>query len=186
MTKRIIRDYMVLKQSLNGQATANLQYDFELIGPLVDPTSTYPDGQAVPVLVTATSAVFSGTGNGGGATSSFLVEAGPGGHAKGVSPQLSESASAATGPDSFSINQDFYVTPDAVLNSVTINAGVGGVRAGDASAYVDPTFEVDPSFPNASEYSVLVSPQLVPEPSCICLLAVSAIGLLRRQRRIAL
>ena len=81
----------------------------------------------------------------------------------------------------------------ANLNSVTLyalaQAVVTGVSNESARAYADPYIYVDPAFPDAGLYSIVVSPGIgnvpVPEPAnpWLAAAAFGALGLARRIRR---
>jgi hypothetical protein len=83
---------------------------------------------------------------------------------------------------------------DAVSGQVTsvllvTQAAVGGLLGGSADAVADPFIFVDPQFPGAGNYQVLVSPGVgnsasaVPEPSSFVLLAIGAPALVWRSRK---
>ena len=73
-----------------------------------------------------------------------------------------------------------------VLNdySVSVTGSAGGLGSGQYSATLDPEVIVDPSFPNASAYSIVFSPNVggsvgsaIPEPSTWAMLIVGFGGL---------
>jgi autotransporter-associated beta strand protein len=85
----------------------------------------------------------------------------------GTSIPLDEKASTDANNEakgSFAVDQDIDVYPDTQLEPVYMetDASCGQGDPGSASAYLDPTLKVDPSFPNAGAYTVLVNPQIVP------------------------
>ena len=71
-----------------------------------------------------------------------------------------------------------------VLLDAAAAAQLGGPGSGSASAYLDPYFSIDPSNPNADQYSILVSPGIgnspasgVPELSTWAMLLLGFAGL---------
>ena len=84
----------------------------------------------------------------------------------------------------------------ALVNSgdlimVTLNASASLAGAHSAAATVDPFFKIDPTFPLADEFSIVLSPGIgnpipssVPEPSSLTLFAaaVAELGVIRRRR----
>lgn len=167
-----------------GLGYASLTYYY-----VVGYTGTGSPAETVPVLVNATSEVGVSY-SGDSAISEFAITGFDGqiqqyNATTNNSLTLTDRFSTPAGDD---ITAEVSTAGDEIKYSVTmyVDATCPQGAIGEATGYVDPTLEVDPSFADASDYSVFVSPQLVPEPSSICLLAVSAIGLLRRRRRIAL
>jgi hypothetical protein len=69
--------------------------------------------------------------------------------------------------------------------SIGINVETNGpYPTGSASAYLDPIFYIDPTFPDASEYSIVISPGIgnspvsgVPEPSTWAMMLLGVAGL---------
>ena len=67
--------------------------------------------------------------------------------------------------------------------SLIAAVSAGGIGAEAAFASVDPVIFIDPAFPDASRYSILVSPGVgnespsnpVPEPSGLALVALGAL-----------
>jgi hypothetical protein len=77
------------------------------------------------------------------------------------------------------------------LTAEAYAAGSGAQFDEFGSAFVDPFIYIDPAFPDASLYSVIVSPGVgngapapgqVPEPATLCLVGMG-IGVLRLRRR---
>jgi hypothetical protein len=104
---------------------------------------------------------------------------------------------ANTGVESFSgVLQVDAVSGQIYINGVHLEAEAGGSLGGTGdfdggTATVDPYLYVDPSFPNASEYSILVSPGIgnappggIPEPAswALMLLGMAGIGGVLRVR----
>lgn len=80
-------------------------------------------------------------------------------------------------------------TRDSVTLYAQAQAFVTGFSDETATAIADPYFYIDPSFPNAHLYSVIVSPGVgnepaspVPEPATVCLIG-AALGWLQWRRR---
>jgi hypothetical protein len=76
--------------------------------------------------------------------------------------------------------------PDVVFEALAITRADGSVfGGGDYTAFVDPHIFVDPSFPGADQYTLLVSPNLlaappsatVPDPSSLDLMVIGVVSL---------
>ena len=82
------------------------------------------------------------------------------------------------------------MTLAGAVNTIELNAGAAaGFPSGSATASVDPYIEIDPSFANASQYSLEFSDGVenTPEPSSFWLTpaACCALAALRRAQRAA-
>ena len=145
---------------LGSYSGADLTYYFEVMGPA---------GQNVPIDVSvsggAQETLFTG-GNVTYSTASFDIQYG------GVM-EVNQSASAtAAGPASFSFNQTVDISPNT-FQEVDANAGVSIFLNATASANVDPQISIDPTFPDASEYTLVFSPNFpVPEPAAPALFTI--------------
>jgi hypothetical protein len=147
---------------LGAEASADYTYYFEVEGP----------SGSVPMLVSAAGQSQT-TATAYYSDATFDVQNG------GVYA-VNESADAtATTPASFSFKQSVDITANTV-QEVDCSAGVSIGFNGVASAYLDPQISIDPTFPNASEYSLVFSPNFpVPEPSVtgLFILGLSLAGL---------
>jgi len=172
--------------SAYGNATAEVDYEFEVMGPQV---STYP--YTVPVLAVASGAASAATtsynaglGTPNGVSAVIHLNAGDLENANGLLYEDMHTTISGS-PLSFSIDTDIQVVPgDPILVDASVTAGDPQYTAGSASASVDPQFTIDPSFPDASQYSIIFSPNL-PEPMSSGFVALSLLTLLcdSRQRK---
>lgn len=161
--------------------SVQLSYQFEFVGPTTHAT--------IPVFV-------SGTGSTGGSAtgqasfsslqSSILI----------TGPNLSaifQEVSGTGAPGSFILDQLAGLTPNSIY-TVTLNVmGSADAAIGTASffATVDPIFTIDPTFADADQYSIFLSPNVgnvvtsVPEPPTWAMMIVGllGIGLFARRRQ---
>jgi hypothetical protein len=120
----------------------------------------------LPVVVTATGANASSTTAASEIESLTLTDLGV----------RLEAGSTGGLPTSFSGTE--VMIPADTLEEVVLHAGAGlsTPLGGTVSAYVDPTFTIDPSFAQASEYTLEFSP--VPEPASLPLMGLGVAALL--------
>jgi hypothetical protein len=179
----------------------DLLYDFEING---------PTGVNVPLIVSTQGAAIAGVPSSYGYTSGFAVlsitdsilpavvlqreacdfSAGP------RSSTQSTPCRTVGGlfPESFSGNYRISLPSDTLgtagmyMQLVNTQDGPGAYTTG----FVDPIITIDPSFPDASEYSLTFSPYFgdgpasqIPEPSSLGLFLTSLIGLAWIRRRAA-
>jgi hypothetical protein len=148
--------------------TATIFYWAEVVG---------PSNVTVPLLISSfATASASGTGAAGAAL--FF----PGGNFVGVCADPSHPSNCGTETTS-----ENTVLPFSVLSDVPFNileaADAGAVDpSGAASATLDPTIVIDPSFATGSQFSLIFSsnispPSTVPEPGTL-LLTLTGVGLL--------
>lgn len=143
-----------------GGASASLTYDFMICG---------PKGKDVPVVFGATGGGFSTSPSGTEIETLLLTDL-------GVDLQAGYEYADPSLPSSFSVNEILWIPADTLETaSLSAGAGLSTPFGGSVSAFIDPTFKIDSSFPQASEYSIEFSPNLesVPEqPSTIMLLTL--------------
>lgn len=168
-----------------SQGQASLNYDFEVVGSVQGVT-------AVPVLITFTlltdETAVGGGGSSGVAGASFTLNGFQTSYCSFVPVQ----AVAGCGYQSSNLINEtttFYANPGtAVPISIMIS---GTAFNGTWAATADPTLEIDPSFANAADFSLEVSPNpqssSVPEPSYLlplgcALLALGRMGILRNHK----
>jgi hypothetical protein len=147
-----------------GSGLAQLTYSFEVVGGTA--------GTQVPLIITANLE----TSASGGAASQAIINVFA---ASTVSQEACSNLTCAG--TSFSGNLAALATVGQV-NSISLSAGTSigteGSHSGFASA--DPLIVVDPTFANASQYSVILSPGVangVPEPEYSWLLGCSLTSL---------
>jgi PEP-CTERM motif len=157
--------------------TATILYWAEVVG---------PSNVTVPLLISSFgSASASGTGSAGAAL--FF----PGGNVVGACADPSFPSNCKGAPTSWNTILPFSVLSDVQFN-ISETADAGAVDpSGSASATVDPTIVIDPSFATGSQFSLLFSSNIsppnavVPEPGTLTLVALGVGGgsLARRRRR---
>jgi hypothetical protein len=162
-------------------ATATMTYSFAVSGG--------SPGDVVPILLAA-SLITSGSDPSLGIGSATLrVDTSlAGGTAALVAVCTAGCGSAAT---SFSGVLAFSARSGDTGNQVVLQVQASVVGNGaapeSASASIDPYLFVDPSFPNASQYQIVVSPGVanlpLPEPTAAVLVAAGASAALRRRSR---
>jgi hypothetical protein len=173
---------------IEAESNAQLTYEFQVDGPT----------PSVELDEFSHAGVSNLTAEGVNATLSFVVDAGAGGDTIGTlsvagGPRGSLSYSGAGiqpgfDPNSFTMNTAITVPTGSPI-FVDIEASVG-IEAGAGypplteSAYLDPYFTIDPSVPNADEYSIFTSPGIgnspisgVPEPSTWAMMLLGFAGL---------
>jgi PEP-CTERM motif len=155
---------------LGAEASADYTYYFEVEGP----------SGSVPVLVLAAGQAQT-TSTAYYSDATFDIQ-------NGGTYEVNESADAtANTPASFSFNQTVDMSANSV-QEVDISAGVSIGFTGSGNAWVDPQISIDPTFANASEYTLVFSPNFVPEPPATRLLIFGfglggLFGLRRKFRR---
>jgi hypothetical protein len=167
-----------------GGATAVVTYSFQVIGGTV--------GDIVPILIATTL----------NTTSSGPTDLAIGFASLGVQTSAIGSAtlkavctdgSCGTSAKSFSGILSTLAKSGAIADTLTLNveASVAGTQQAEfASASADPFIFIDPSFVNASRYTIVVSPGVgntaVPEPSSVVSVTLGALALaaaLKHKRR---
>ena len=168
-------------------ASTSFDVEVSLLNPLVTPPVSVTD---IPVLVRATGSVACASDRPGAAfaIASFDIATNPGTPVKAMCPGGASGFSEDT-TAMFPEN-----TPELVVTSVqggiADTAGLFSTVTDSFNALMDPTFEIDPSFPYASyfklEYSPGFSQQAVPEPDYFLVLGglLSALGVCRWKRRL--
>ena len=126
-------------------------YNFEVIG---------PPGPMVPVILTANASTAASSAAGGSATASiYIVNTATSQEVPGSSFTCAAGNGSAGLQSTFSVNQDVDV-PAGVVMQMVMNVIAGG----NGSASMDPAVTIDPSFPQANEYTFASSPNSVPPP----------------------
>jgi hypothetical protein len=134
-----------------------------------------PAGILVPLIITA-----DGTTSATGVEASSLIQVYFGGGSflacSGTGPSAE---SCGSEPASFSGSQSFNLESDELSDYEVIVAGSSTEGTGSFSAALDPTVEINPSFADASEFSLVFSPNVsVPEPSALTLGSLGLLGML--------
>lgn len=75
----------------------------------------------------------------------------------GYAPTIPDTTCASATTDSFAFNARKITVPANTVIFVDLWAGAKAVRGGQAAATVDPYIEIDPTFANASQYSLVFS-----------------------------
>jgi len=163
--------------NLGGQASTSAQYYFQVEGGV--------DGDVVPLLI-QTSLSSSGSGGAGASlrvhTSAELVD-------QEVDVCTNPNGFCAV-PSTFSGSLETHASSGAVGDYINIfaSAGVGDSLTPETAASVDPFIFIDPSFANASGYSIVLSDGVgnavspVPEPAA-ALMTITGILLVVTTRR---
>jgi hypothetical protein len=179
----------------HAAANATLSYSFELVGPAgLVPTdiSAVVDTTSVAGGSTrAGAAAYLEISQSGGGSYVFYGFACTGGLAEGC-PSFNVS--------SFTLNSVFPLVANHYYN-VYMSIGADtysdqifpfAAGSGAASAFVDPYVRIDPTFANADQYSLWVTPGVgdaaaVPEPAtwAMLMLGLGAVGVALRQRKVA-
>lgn len=176
--------------SANG-GTANvggkLSYQFSIVGP--DP---FDPGNPIyiPTIVSYKGSASASNTNDTAATSSFLIV----GNNFSESYQVTVGAAHVTTHEVDGFNQPFTDTSfdEHKLYSMVENAfyridvyvsAIAGPSAGTASAFIDPTLEIDPSFADAAKYHIVLSSGIgnsvaaTPLPASLPLFGTALLGL---------
>jgi len=161
---------------LYGSAGASESYYFTVSGG--------PDGTTVPLLVFySMTATASQT-----VSASSLALLNVRSYIDGASAEVGNLGLASQSMSGF-LRINYLIGTAYDPGSVTLQASASG----PSTAFVDPFIEVDPSFLNASSYSVTVSPGIgnsalssTPEPASFALVGVGLIGAMLVRRRLAL
>jgi hypothetical protein len=147
---------------------AALNYDFEIVGGNV--------GDVVPLLITAN--LFTTVNSSSDAFARIIVTTSAG-SATEVACQNELACTQSDFSGTFGISGD-----SGVLDTVELEAVSGQVSSlgpEDSSVSIDPLIEIDPSFVNAADYSIVLSPGVanaveststVPEPSYFLLIGL--------------
>jgi hypothetical protein len=167
--------------SSGGSATSNgtLSYYIEVVGPQT--------GISVPVIFQASAQTTTSNSLYAGASSSAELHLGNG--------YIAEAASYDGGAEagfqsSFNVTDEFQLDANSAFMQVEMLVAAGVLSYGQeggsagASATLDPYFYIDPSFANASEYSILTSSEIgnsplstTPLPSTLWMLLPTLIGI---------
>jgi hypothetical protein len=167
---------------MSAGADASVNYDFEVVGG--------NPGDAVPLLITANLTTFANSTS--AAYASIFIA--PGLSSLGGTQVVACTNEAlCTQPADFSGSIAVSVQSGSVnsLGLEVISGDVSSEGAENSSASADPLIVVDPSFANASEYSIVLSPGVAnavgsaaPEPGS-GFLVIGALGVLAGRKRIA-
>jgi PEP-CTERM motif len=136
-------------------------------------------GTSIPVVLTAESRAAATDYSGAAASASYAngQVQWPGGAF--FSCAASGDANCNTEPSSFSISQTTQLFPDLAYDLLVQAYGYSDL-AGTYGDMIDPQVEISPSFPDASDYTLVFSPNVagsIPEPSTWAMLIVGFAGL---------
>jgi hypothetical protein len=153
--------------TLEALTQTSVNYFFEVVGPA---------SQEVPVIMQVTGgATSTSTDSQDSALADFFTS---------LTPQLFAETNSTSTPSSFSADQDLTV-PSDTTELVVMSVG-GSTNDGEAvtlSAYVDPTFTIDPTFAQAGEFTIEYSANIIPEPASLGILTSSLVLLCVRNRQ---
>jgi hypothetical protein len=168
-----------------SDATAELNYYFEFVGPA---------GPNIPFVFHTN--MLTSNFDLGGAYAHIRVNSDPGDLA---SPDFNLSLTACSNPSSQVVFQcsgdpvslggtfSLFATPNQAAN-IDMTVQVAAIGDGTGFASADPMITIDPLFPNASDYTLIISdgvgndlPSSVPEPSEWTLLLLALAGLAFRR-----
>ena len=144
----------------------------------------------VPLIITAAGGV-SASGTAGATAGVLMGEYGEPWTVFSVAAQTGIGASSQVPSAAFSGSKKEYVTPGQTYYINTEAYISLGYFLGSASAWVDPTVVIDPTFADASDYTLTVSSDLTPGPSAatpapctMLLLGPGLVGLAAIRRRL--
>jgi hypothetical protein len=166
----------------NDGSSSSFLYDFQLNGP---PGASIPIKVEAQLYAIAVEAIGYNPADGpGGDTLSllYIIDATQYQAGEDPTPLLVSASAEIGGIDTANpqINSTIYANPGDLISVYgEVISNLDGASA--SSAYVDPYFEVDPSYPSASEYSITASPGVVnaapvPEPSPSTLFALTLLA----------
>jgi hypothetical protein len=168
-----------------GTIQAQINYSLEVLG---------PSGSATVDVIASGGASVGGTAP-SQPDQSLISELSVANTSYGSFEQVGTNGVTTLSPFSWSVDNGITLSTDTVYNVQLTALASSFVPSGttvDLSAFVDPVFQIDPSTPDASQYSLLLSPDVgnvsaTPLPTSFPLFAtvLGLMGLvvLRRQRK---